>query len=121
VKLVYVAGPLSRPDNPDECDPEKIAAACRAAHEVLEAGFAVYLPHLWAHEAVVKRPAAEWLRQDFAVIERCDFLYRMPGQSAGADREVQHAREHHVVVVHSVSALRFLGGFFDGLEGGDRT
>ena len=42
---------------------------------------------------------------DLAWIERCDALLRMPGESSGADREVEHARAHSVPVFHSRGAL----------------
>lgn len=33
-----------------------------------------------------------YMAQDFAWIERCDCLIRLPGESSGADREIEHAK-----------------------------
>lgn len=94
--LVYIAGPYSA--NPQVCTVE----AFRFADE-LEDQF----PHIVCivpHEAhyrhlVTPRPYEEWIRRGLAKLARCDALYRMPGVSPGADREVDFAVDHGIPVL----------------------
>jgi hypothetical protein len=41
---------------------------------------------------VTPRPLEFWYRLDLAHLEICDALWRLPGESTGADAEAQHAR-----------------------------
>lgn len=50
------------------------------------------VPHLtvlW--DTVFPHPYEDWMRLDFNMIERCDAVFRLQGESPGADREVEHA------------------------------
>ena len=40
----------------------------------------------------------DWLDMDFAIIRRCDALYRIPAPSAGADQEVQFCKVNDIPV-----------------------
>lgn len=42
---------------------------------------------------------------DLAWLERCDALLRVPGPSAGADREVAHARERGLPTFFTVDGV----------------
>lgn len=44
--------------------------------------------------------AAGWLEYDFSFLTRCDALYRIPGESEGADREVALMEQHRKLVLH---------------------
>lgn len=84
--LVYVAGPITA--EPWACVRKAIAAS-----NTLDAlGMAAYLPQLSVlHEMVEPRPYEHWVEHGLAMVERCDGLLRIPGESGGADREVDHA------------------------------
>ena len=58
----------------------------------------------------------EWLDMDFAWIEVSDCLLRLPGESKGADLEVDWAEKIRKPVFSSVAELRefFEGGFYRG-------
>lgn len=103
-KRVYVAGPISLGDRQANFD-----QAIRASLELLKEGYAVYTPHAWMliDATTIHTPDRYemWLDQDFAWIEVCDGLLRLPGSSAGADREVTHAWTFGVPVFHSVEEL----------------
>ena len=85
--LVYVAGPIT--GNPFGC----VRQAVDAFRWLRKAGTVPFLPQLSVlHEMVQPEGYEEWLAYDFDVLERCDALVRLPGESPGADREVVHAR-----------------------------
>jgi len=96
---VYIAGPYSA--DPEACTREALAAASR----LLDAGHAPFVPHLahYWHTLHDARPYEDWMRLDLAWVEVSDVLLRLPGESPGADREVEHARAHGVPVVFSIA------------------
>ncbi len=85
--LIYVAGPIT--GDPWQCVRKAInvAAALRD-----NAGMLAYLPQLSVlHEMISPEPYERWIEHGLAMVERCDGIYRLPGDSPGADREVAHA------------------------------
>ncbi len=87
--MIYVAGPITKGDQF-----RNVADALDVGATMLQAGMVPFVPHLSCYWHVShEQPYDVWLAYDLAVIERCDHLYRMPGESPGADREVAHARE----------------------------
>ena len=48
---------------------------------------------------------ADWLAMDKAVVERCDAVLRLPGESAGSDIETAHAAAVGVPVFYSLTSL----------------
>jgi hypothetical protein len=88
--MVYVASPYSLPD-PVENTHHAIAAGERLdASGVITA----YVPHmnlLW--HIVYPHDVDFWYAYDVAFLARCDALYRLPGQSQGADDEVAYMND----------------------------
>lgn len=100
--LVYVAGPYSHGDQASN-----VRDALEAADRLLDAGYQPYVPHLWHYREITHpRPYERWLELDFAFLDRCDALIRLPGYSPGADREAERARGRGLPVFASVGALR---------------
>lgn len=89
--LVYVAGPYQRPD-----PVENTHNTIRVADRLHESGLVTcHVPHLtllW-HAIVPHSDPDYWYTYDFAVLSRCDALLRLPGDSTGADNEVDFALE----------------------------
>lgn len=84
--LVYVAGPIT--GDPFGC----VRQAAKAFRDLRTCDVVPFLPQLSViQEMVDPLPYEEWLAYDFEVIERCDALFRLPGESPGADREVEFA------------------------------
>ena len=87
--LVYVAGPIT--GDPWGC----VRKATKAARALdTDYRFDTYLPQLsvlW--EIVDPQPYEYWISLGFNMLSRCDGLIRLPGDSPGADREVNHALE----------------------------
>lgn len=85
---VYVAGPYTA--DPEACT----AAAIAVGNALLDAGHAPFVPHLshYWHTLHNQRGYEDWMRIDLAWLERADAVVRIPGESPGADREVELAR-----------------------------
>ena len=99
---IYLAGPMSNGGRLSESDElANVRDGMQAARLLLEAGHAVYLPHLWHFFATTVEHGVtreQWIAQDLAWIEACDVVVRLPGESAGADREVVFARQRGIPV-----------------------
>jgi hypothetical protein len=100
--LVYVAGPYTRPD-----PAQNSARAIRIATQLLDSGTCLpYCPHLsilW--DMLTPRPYEAWLGLDLDVIDHCQALLRIPGESSGADREVDHAKRRQIPVFLHVAEV----------------
>jgi len=116
--VVYIAGPITLGD------PVANAAQADRAHAALLAlGVAVVNPILTmyagaalcppcdcrpdpkAHGPFRRFPHDVWVRTSLALVERCDYLVRLPGESKGADAEVQHARNLGIRVFEGVESF----------------
>jgi nucleoside 2-deoxyribosyltransferase len=93
--LVYIAGPYSHPD-PVANTHAVIALASELIDEGLVTPFVPHLTLLW--HLVRPRPLEFWYAYDVAFLQRCDALFRMPGDSSGADREVEFASTRDIPV-----------------------
>jgi nucleoside 2-deoxyribosyltransferase len=101
-RYVYIAGPYTRP-NPNH----NVHATIKVADEVLAMGFIPYVPHLshfW--DTMSPHHYEDWMQLDFAWIARCDVLIRLPGESSGADREVEHAKRLEIPVFYGLEAFQ---------------
>ena len=98
---VYVAGPYTQGDPVINTH-----AACQDAIDLMEAGFAVFCPHL-SHFLHFLRPQAYdfWIEQDLEWLGACDCILRRPGPSSGADGEVERALEIEMPIFGSVAEV----------------
>jgi len=94
---VYIAGPYTKGDTE-----LNVQNAMVAGDLVIEAGGAPLVPH-WTHFQHTFRPHdyETWMTIDFSHLVNCDALWRIPGESVGADREVAFAHEHGIPVLRS--------------------
>ena len=99
---VYIAGPITIGDSFVHCH-----EACYLWRSLLRAGFDPFCPHWSGMQQMVAplRGLDEWLEWDFLRIEEADVLFRIPGESVGADREVEHAKSRGIPVVHNLRQL----------------
>lgn len=88
-KLVYVSGPISRGDQF-----RNVQAGIDAFNLLLNAGIYAHCPHFTAFAHMTHpRPHDVWLDLDInAILPRCSAVYRLPGESVGADYEVKNAK-----------------------------
>lgn len=104
---VYVSGPLTT-----GMMTANVRRAADVATALLDKGYAVYLPHtnvVWemiAPPAVTEQEAYDrWLNHDFEWVGACDAILRLPGPSAGADKEVALAKVLGVRIYLSTEML----------------
>jgi len=99
---VYVAGPYSIGDKN-----ENVKKAITAADELSKIGFVPFVPHLTHYwDAILPHEYKFWMDYDSQWLKKCDALLRLPGESKGADLEVQICKEQiKIPVFYSVAAL----------------
>lgn len=104
---VYVSGPLTT-----GMLTANVRRATDAANELLDRGYAVYLPHTNVLWEMIAPPIDDyaagyekWLGHDFEWVRACDGVLRLPGESHGADREVEFAIAHGIPVFYSREEL----------------
>ena len=97
--LCYIAGPYTVPD-----PIENIHDAVLIAEELQHSGWVTcVVPHLnFGWHMICPHPADYWYIYDLAFLARCDCLLRIPGDSVGADKEVEFAEERGIPVFHKV-------------------
>lgn len=95
---IYIAGPYTNGNTAIN-----VRAAILAGDRLAKAEFTPFIPHL-THFWHLLRPHdwEFWMKQGMQWLETCNCLLRLPGESVGADREVQRARELGLYVYQSV-------------------
>ena len=86
---VYIASPYTKGDIA-----VNVKNQLDCADELMDLGFVPYTP-LYSHfqHMAHPRPYQDWVDIDFIWVEVCDCLLRLPGESSGADNEIQLAEE----------------------------
>lgn len=99
--LVYVAGPYG--DDPAPNTKRAMDVADWMWGTGLIAPIVPHLSILW--DVVRPRGPEEWYDYDLAILARCDALFRMPGTSDGANREVDFAMDSGIPVFKAETQL----------------
>jgi hypothetical protein len=106
-ELLYLASVYSQGNASNNKKTRRYKAVCKKAAELMQQGHCVFAPIAHSHPIEVHgMDVVEghdfWLKQDFAVLERCDKLvvYKMPGwtKSIGIGREIEFAKEHNIPI-----------------------
>lgn len=99
--LIYIAGPYSGAEPLDN-----VINAINAAETIAKAGYTPYVPHLNHYWDVFHKHNYEfWMDQGSNFLSFCDALVRLPGESPGADREVEEAKALGLHIYMGVDAL----------------
>lgn len=96
---IYVAGPYTNGDVAQNVR----SAIFEADYITSHLGHVAYCPHLthfW--HMLLPHEHEFWMQLDLAWLDVCDAILRLPGESAGADREVAYAQTRGSIVYHSV-------------------
>ncbi len=99
-KYVYIAAPYSQGDVI-----ENVGWAIDMGELLMDHGLIPFVPHLthfW--EFRYHHELDYWYAYDLAWLIHCDCLLRLPGESEGADREVEFAKEHDIPVFENIRA-----------------
>ena len=110
IQYVYVAGPISKGDQF-----ENVKKAIDVAESLLIRGFTPFVPHVcvfWNFYS--PRPKSDWLKYDYSWILRCDAVFRMEGESEGADMEVAFAKSKCIPVYYNINEITLARSIVDG-------
>ena len=101
IMKVYIASPYTKGD-----PAANVRAQIDAAHEIMDARmfpFAPLMAHF--HHLVHPRSWGDWMKIDIVWLMSCDCVLRLPGESQGADYEVQVALGREMPVYYSIEEL----------------
>lgn len=103
-KVIYISSPYSIGDVWDN-----VRVQIEAAHRIMDMGHAPIAP-LMSHFLHLhrERPYEDWLGVDMALIEKVDIVLRLPGESKGADMEVEKALRSCIAVAFGWDKLEGL-------------
>ncbi len=136
---VFISSPYTLGDTA-----ENVRRQHDAFRAIMDLGHVPFAP-LFSHYQQIIHPVGyeDWLKWDFAWLEQCDAVLRLPGKSEVADRECEHADKNNIPVIKTRAelieylvddeecqgyALRVLsdllaevrdGNFFSGREAGE--
>src|SRR6056297_3218373 len=98
MEKIYIASPYTKGDTA-----LNVKAQIDVADELIDLGFAPFCP-LYSHfqHMIHPRPYEDWIRLDNVWVLACDAVLRLPGESLGADGEVDLAKANDIPVVYSV-------------------
>ena len=99
--VVYVACPMRVGHWTDN-----VRTSLAAASDIRLKGYAPIVPTLsWFWDMVHPCSFDQWLEYDYAIINMCDCLVRLPGVSEGADLEMDYAVRQHKPVFNGTIDL----------------
>jgi hypothetical protein len=105
---IYLAGPITANKKEHRTIKSNVKDAMDLWHILAELGFYPYCPHLSYYlntKCFSLQTYEDGLRHDFVWIKVCDAVYRMPGASKGADREVVFATEQEIPVYYDIDQM----------------
>jgi hypothetical protein len=95
-KIVYISSPYTLGDKD-----ENVAVQIEAAHQLMDNGHIPIAPLLSHYLHLFRpRPYEDWMKVDLALIPKVDIVLRLPGESSGADREVNLAKSLNIPVAY---------------------
>lgn len=97
---IFISGPVTK-------DPLLgTRRAILAASQLADAGITPFVPHLYTlWEMISPRPYEDWMSFCFNWLTACQAVLRLPGESSGADREVELAKSLGMPVFTTVEEL----------------
>ena len=100
-KLIYVSAPFTKGDQL-----QNVRDACLAGDKLIELGYHPYVPHctaLW--HCISPKTFNQWIQIDSVLLARCDAVLRLPGESVGADIEIELAKRLNIPVYYGIEEL----------------
>ena len=97
--LIYVAGPYTNGDV--ALNVRKAIDAGNVLRSMGHTPFVPHLTHFW--HMIHPHDIQYWYDYDMEWLKKCDALFRLPGESKGADAEEDLARELGLPVLHYFS------------------
>jgi nucleoside 2-deoxyribosyltransferase len=99
---VYIASPYTLGDTA-----VNVRNSIDVFYELIKHGFIPFSPLAMCHTIQMIHPIEyeQWMQYDFEWVKTCDCLLRLPGDSQGADREIEVAKETGIPVFYSMKEL----------------
>ena len=86
---------------------ENVKYAMSASNELIKLGFAPFSPLLSHYQDIYfPQPYKKWLELDLEWLHQCDCLFRLPGESAGADLEEEEALLYGIPVFKNIEFFK---------------
>ena len=101
LKYVYIAGPYTNPD-----PVKNTHRVIVMANWLREFGFVPFVPHLtlfW--HFILPHEIDYWYSYDIEWLKKCDCILRLSGESSGADKEVEIAKELGIPIFYDPQEL----------------
>jgi hypothetical protein len=96
VKRIYIASPYTLGD-----PAQNVLRSVKFAEKLIRGGNMPILPllcHLWHLQS--PQHYSYWIDYSLKLLEMCDMVMRLPGESKGADNEVAHAQSLGIPVMY---------------------
>ena len=85
---------------------ENVRISLECANELINEGFAPYSPLLTHFQHMIFPQDYDiWMSLDLEWLCVCDCLLRLPGESIGADNEVEFARNNSIPVFYTIQQI----------------
>ena len=98
---IYIAGPVTIGNRT-----LNIRAALDAAEAVLKKGHVPFIPHLFeVWDLVYPHGYDTLMMMCLEWVDACDAVYRIPGESSGADREVMRAEGRAMFIYYDINDI----------------
>ncbi|MFT5723283.1 MAG: hypothetical protein ACI9JN_000392 [Bacteroidia bacterium] len=98
---IFISGPYTKGDVA-----QNVKMSMEVTNQLIDLGFAPYCPHL-THFLHMNnfQPYEKWLELDIEYMILCDAILRIPGDSAGADKEVELAKKRGILVFYDINQI----------------
>lgn len=101
-KLIYISCPYTKGDVA-----QNVRNSIVAAEQIIACGHLPYNPLLsHFHHMISPQTYDYWMRLDLALIYKMDVVIRLLGDSSGADKECELARQLGIPVIEVTDAFR---------------
>ena len=102
MKKIYLASPYTIGNKK-----KNVKRQLDAANELMDLNYVPYVPLLSHFQHIVHpRPDTDWLHIGKAWVQVCHAVLRLPGESKGADAEVEVAKDCGIPVFYSIEELK---------------
>ena len=98
---IFISGPYTLGDVA-----VNVKKAMDLANVLIDNGYAPFCPHL-THFLHMNNPQPyeKWLELDNSFLLVCDALIRIPGDSNGADKEMELAKSKNIPIFHNIDEM----------------
>lgn len=98
---IYIAGPLTKGNQLDN-----VSNAINIYNQLIDLGYYPFCPHFSYFANIVdSKPYETWIEQDLIWLKECEAVYRIEGESEGADGEVLFAQQRGIPVYNDFELM----------------